>query len=246
MKTRLIPFLGLHDPVSSLTHLAAAAAVPAATWALLKKGRGDTMRSLSLFVFSASLLIMFTMSGVYHGLDSGPWRELFRRLDYAAIWLVIAGSATPIHFLLLKGHWRWSLTAIFWGLALTFLTVIELYFTRLPYLAVVSMYVGLGMVGVVTFFHIASDYGWSETTLLYLGGVAYTVGAVIDYLEAPTLMNGVFGPHELFHIMVIVGAALHWAFIYNWAEGAERVVRGAASGMTVAPAPAFDAQPPRD
>lgn len=244
MKTRLIPFLGLHDPVSSLTHLAAAAAVPAATWALLKKGRGDTIRSMCLFVFSLSLLIMFSMSGIYHGLDTGPARELFRRLDYAAIWLVIAGSATPIHFLLLKGHWRWSMTAVFWGLALTCLTVIELYFTRLPYLAVVSMYVGLGLLGVVTFFHIVSDYGLQETTLLYAGGAAYTAGAVIDYLEAPTLYNGVFGPHELFHILVIVGAACHWAFIYNWAEGAERV-RGS-SGMTMAPAPAFDASAPKE
>jgi hemolysin III len=221
----LIPFLGLHDPVASLSHLAAAAAVPGASYLLIKKGRGDTLRSFSLYVFSAALLIMFTMSGIYHGLNPGHWRELFRRLDYASIWLVVAGSATPVHFLLLKGHWRWSLTALFWGLALICLVLIEVYFTSLPYWSIVCAYTGVGMVGVITFVHIAADYGLSETTLLFGGGVAYAVGALIDYLEMPTLMNGVFGPHELFHLFVIAGAAMHWAFIYNWADGRPTVAR---------------------
>ena len=218
----LIPFLGLHDPVSSLSHLAAAAAVPGASYLLYKKGRGDTLRSLSLFVFSASLLIMFTMSGVYHGLDHGPARALFRRLDYASIWLVIAGSATPIHFLLLKGHWRWSMTALFWGLAITCLVLLEVYFNRLPYWAIVSGYIGLGLLGVVTFAHITADYGLKETTLLFAGGLAYTAGAVIDYLDGPVILNGVIGAHELFHFLVIAGAFCHWLFIYNWADAPAR------------------------
>lgn len=238
---RLIPYFGLHDPVSSLSHLTAAAAVLIASYFLYKKGRGDTLRSSSLFLFSASLLFLFTMSGVYHGLNPGHGRALFRRLDYAAIWIVIAGSATPIHMLLLKDHWRWSLTALFWGTALTCLVLLEMYFTRLPYWAIVSGYIGLGCLGIVSFFRITARYGLKETTLLFLGGIAYIAGAVIDFVEGPVVVPGVVGAHELFHFFVMIGAGLHWLFIYNWADGSEPAARAAWQGAP-APAAAFDSQ----
>ncbi|MFI5346466.1 MAG: hemolysin III family protein [Elusimicrobiota bacterium] len=239
----LYPFLGLHDPFSSLSHLTAAVAVLTASYFLYKKGRGDTARSTSLFVFSASLLFLFTMSGIYHGLAPGPWRALFRRLDYAAIWIVIAGSATPVHTLLLRGHWRWSMTALFWGCAITCLVLLEVYFTRLPYWAIVSAYIGLGSLGLISFSHITTLYGWKEATLLMLGGIAYSTGAVIDFIDRPVIIPGVVGPHELFHLLVMAGAFLHWLFIYNWADGQETTVNAAWQGPP-APAAAFDANPP--
>lgn len=213
----LIPFLGLHDPVSSLTHLAAAVVALAAAYFLYKKGRGDILRTSSLMIFSASLLFVFSMSGVYHALGPGHMRTLFRRLDYAAIWVVIAGSATPVHTLLFKGHWRWSLTAFFWVIAITCLVLIDHFFARLPYWSIVSAYIGLGSLGLISFFKITLRYGWREASLLFLGGIAYAAGGVIDYLDGPVIMKGIFGAHELFHILVIVGALLHWCFIYNWA-----------------------------
>ena len=217
----LHPYFGLHDPVSSLSHLSAAAAVAAAYYFLWKKGRGDALRSYSLLIFSASLLFLFSMSGTYHALPPGPSRAFFRRLDYAAIWVVIAGSSTPVHILLFKGHWRWGLIALFWGAALTCLVLLEVYFTRLPYWSIVLGYTGVGSLGVISFSHITARYGWKETALLFLGGLAYSTGALIDYLDAPVLIPGVFGSHELFHFLVMIGACLHWFFIYNWADGRE-------------------------
>ncbi len=195
------------------------AAVAALTGAyfLYRKGRGDTLRTSSLLIFSASLLFLFSMSGVYHGLPPGPWRVLFRRLDYAGIWIVIAGSATPVHILLLKGHWRWGLISLFWVAAITSLVLIDYYFDQLPYWGIVTAYVGVSCLGFITFAKITARYGWKETLLLFLGGVAYASGAVIDYIQGPVILTGVLGPHELFHFLVIVGAAMHWTFIYNWA-----------------------------
>jgi hemolysin III len=175
------------------------------------------LRTTSLLIFSASLLFLFSMSGVYHGLTPGPWRMLFRRLDYAGIWIVIAGSSTPVHVLLFTGRWRWGLIALFWGAALTCLVLIDVYFTRLPYWSIILAYTGVGSLGVISFAHITARYGWKETSLLFLGGIAYIAGALIDFLNGPVIFTGVLGPHELFHFLVIVGAALHWAFIYNWA-----------------------------
>lgn len=214
---KLEHYFGLNDPVSSLSHSAAALAAVAGAYFLYKKGRGDTLRSSSLFIFSASLLFLFSMSGVYHGLPPGPWRVLFRRLDYAGIWIVIAGSATPVHVLLFKGRWRWGLTALFWGAALTCLVLLDVYFSRLPHWSIVLSYVGVSSLGIVSFARITARYGWKETALLFLGGIAYVSGALIDWLDGPVVLTGVLGAHELFHFLVIVGAALHWLFIYNWA-----------------------------
>lgn len=214
---RHIPYFGLHDPVASLSHLSAAAAVAVAYYFLYQKGRGDALRSSALLIFTASLLFLFAMSGTYHALPLGPWRALFRRLDYAAIWLVIAGSATPVHILLFEGRWRWGLIALFWGCALTCLVVAEVYFTSLPYWSMLLGYTGVGSLGFISFYHLVARYGLRETTLLYLGGLAYSTGAVIDFLKMPVIVPGVFGPHELFHLFVMLGAMLHWFFIYNWA-----------------------------
>jgi channel protein (hemolysin III family) len=231
MVMRLHPYFGLHDPVASLSHLIAAVAVAAAYRWMYKKGRGDALRSSALLIFSVSLFFLFSMSGIYHGLPTGPWRAFFRRLDYAAIWLVIAGSATPVHILLFKGRLRWGLTALFWVCAITCLVLLEVYFTRLPYWGIVLCYTAVGSLGFFSFAHLTARYGWPETTLLFLGAVAYATGAVIDCLGVPVLIPGVLGPHELFHFFVMLGAFLHWCFIYNWADGlepAERRARGAA------------------
>ncbi len=157
------------------------------------------------------------MSGIYHGLAPGPWRMVFRRLDYAGIWIVIAGSATPVHVLLFKGHWRWGLISLFWLAAITSLVLIDYYFNQLPYWGIIAAYIGVSSLGFITFSKITARYGWKETLLLLLGGIAYASGAVIDYIQGPVILTGILGPHELFHFLVIVGAALHWSFIYNWA-----------------------------
>jgi hemolysin III len=214
---KLVRFIGLNDPVSSLSHLVAAVGALGGAGFLYKKGRGDALRTSSLMIFSASLLFLFSMSGVYHGLPPGPARIFFRRLDYAGIWIVIAGSATPVHMLLLKGHWRWGLTALFWGAAITSLVLIDVYFTQLPYWSIVAAYIGVSSLGGITYAKITARYGWKESSLLFLGGIAYIAGALIDYLNGPVVFTGWLGPHELFHFLVIVGAALHWSFIYNWA-----------------------------
>ena len=212
----LQPYLGLQEPISSLSHLTAAVIALAAAFFLCRKGR-NVLRTGALLIFSASLLFLFSMSGVYHALEPGRWRMLFRRLDYAAIWIVIAGSATPVHLLLFKGLWRWGLTALFWGCAIACLALIDIFFSRLPQWAIVLSYCALGWLGIVSFIRVTALYGWRKTGLLFFGGIAYSAGAVIDYLDSPVLIQGVFGPHELFHFLVIVGALLHWWFIYYWA-----------------------------
>jgi hemolysin III len=213
-----IPWIGLQDPVASLSHFVAAAAVLVGTFFLVRKGRGSRLRTAALLLFSASLLFLFSMSGIYHGLGPGPARAFFRRLDYAGIWIVIAGSATPVHLLMLRGLWRWGLTALFWSAALTCLIVVDSYFSRLPYWSIVIGYMGVSMLGVLSISRIIGHYGWREPALLLCAGGAYLCGALIDAVDAPVVWRGIVGPHELFHILVMVGALLHWLYVYARAD----------------------------
>lgn len=219
------PYLGLQDPLSSLTHFAAALLTLYGGYRLILKTRDNGFKVGASLLYICCLLFLFSMSGTYHSMPPGPWRDFFRRLDYMAIWLVIAGSATPVHILLMKGAWRWGLLAVFWAGSLTCLVLVDAYFKDLPYWGIVSLYTAVGGVGTISFYELHRRFGLKKLAELAVGGAAYAVGAVVDATETPALWPGVFGPHELFHLLVIVGAACHYVFIYGWADTRLRKVR---------------------
>ena len=220
-----IPFLGLQDPVSSLTHFAGAVLTIYGGYRLILKTRDNGFKVGAALLYICCLLFLFSMSGTYHSMPPGPWRAFFRRLDYMAIWLVIAGSATPVHILLMKGVWRWGLLALFWSGSLTCLIIVDAYMKDLPYWGIVSLYTAVGGIGTISFYELHRKFGARKLGVLAFGGAAYAVGAVIDATETPSLWPGVFGPHELFHLLVIVGAACHYVFIYGWADTRLRKVK---------------------
>ena len=221
---RMTPFLGFYEPVSSLTHLLAAFATLIGAYFLIRKGRGNVLRTGSLLIFLGALFFLFTMSGVYHSLPPGPWRHFFKRLDYAAIWLVIAGSATPIHILMLRGFWRWGVLTIFWGVSIVSLILVDTFIQDLPYWAVVTAYISVGSLGTVMVTRLIKRIGLARTQGLIVGALFYIGGAIIDFLEKPVLIEGVFGGHEIFHLCVMVGAGLHYIFIFAWAD--VQLIRG--------------------
>ena len=222
---RPIPFLGLQDPVSSLLHLSAAVLTIYGGYRLILKTRDNGFKVGASLLYICCLLFLFSMSGTYHSMAPGPWRAFFRRLDYMAIWLVIAGSATPIHILLMRGPWRWGMLALFWAGSLTCLFVVDAHLKGLSYWTIIGLYMGVGAFGTASFYHLHRRFGAKKLAVLALGCLAYAAGAVIDAVEAPVLLKGVFGPHELFHLLVVVGAACHYVFIYGWAETRLRKVR---------------------
>ncbi len=239
-----IPFLGLNDPISSLTHLGAALFALYGGWRLVLKARGDGFKVGSALLYGGCLLFLFSMSGVYHSLPPGHSREFFRRLDYMGIWLVIAGSATPIHILLMRGFWRWGMLALVWGASLAALVVMDLWQQDMSYGGIVAFYTGVASIGTLTLWRLSRRFSARTLVALPLGGAFYIAGAVIDALEGPVLFHGVFGPHELFHLFVVCGAACHYLFIYGWADlrlRKARVIAGAVRrGAPALSAPAAD------
>ncbi|MDX6768277.1 MAG: hemolysin III family protein [Elusimicrobiota bacterium] len=212
---RPIPFFGLHEPVSALTHSAAALLALYGLWRLTLKAKGEGLKVGAALLYGGCLLFLFSMSGVYHSLPPGHGREFFRRLDYMGIWLVIAGSATPIHLLLMRGFWRWGMLAVVWAASLASLVVMDLWQKDMSYAAIVAFYAGVASIGLLTFWRLNRRFSARTLFALPLGGLLYISGAVIDALEGPVLLRGVFGPHELFHLLVVAGAACHYLFIYG-------------------------------
>ncbi|HEY6564948.1 MAG TPA: hemolysin III family protein, partial [Pirellulaceae bacterium] len=108
---------GFREPFCSLSHLAAAIVFAVLSWFLIVRGRTLGAR-LSLGVLALTTVVLLTLSGVYHLLSAGTAREVMHRLDVASVFLMIAGTMTPIHYLMFQGTWRWVPLVIAWSLAI--------------------------------------------------------------------------------------------------------------------------------
>ena len=205
---------GFSDPVSSLTHLAGAVVFAILSAFLIARGRGDARRVMSLVVFAFSCVLLLSFSGVYHLLSPGTTaRGVLMRLDHAAIFVLIAGSFTPVHVILLRDLWHWHLLAWIWALAIVGLVLKTVYFDATPEWIGLLMYLGLGWQGVISTVALARRSGVRFVLPLVWGALAYTVGAVAEFLGWPVLVAGIVGPHEVFHLAVLAGISFHWAFI---------------------------------
>ena len=215
----IIAIPGFSEPFSSATHLLAAFAALVGLFYLWHKGRGNALRITSLVGFSLTLMFLFSMSGVYHLLDPAflP-REVLQRLDHAAIWTLIAGTFTPIHIILFRGKWRWAVLGIVWTIAITSLVLEVIFFEDIPEWASLAGYLGLGWIGVFTTRQFIKMYDDPSIHLLWLGGLAYSTGAILEFLRWPVFFPGVVEAHEVFHIFVILGAFFHWLFVFRWAH----------------------------
>jgi len=219
MELAPIPFLGFSDPISSLTHLGAALAALVATVPLLKNGTGNVPRFIALTVYSFTMVFLFSMSGVFHLLErGGEARDVFQRLDHAGIWALIAGTFTPVHVILFRGPWRWPILIFVWSLAITGLVLEVIFFTSFPEWLLLSFFLGLGWIVASSGFQFYRAFRDKSVFLLVMGGVFYSLGAVIDFARWPNIIDGVLGPHECFHILIVAAAAAHWLFIYKWSS----------------------------
>ncbi|RME16373.1 MAG: DNA-binding protein, partial [Bdellovibrio sp.] len=160
---QVISIPGFSEPVSSLTHLLAAIAAFLGAIFLLRKGRGNKLRLLALGIYSFSLVFLFSMSGVYHLLDpKGAPRMVFQRLDHAGIWVLIAGTFTPLHVIAMRGFWRWGVVLSVWTLAITGLTLEVVFFQTIPEWLILLFFLGFGWVGFLTAYKLRKIYGLRE------------------------------------------------------------------------------------
>jgi channel protein (hemolysin III family) len=209
---------GFYQPISSWTHLFAAIVTMSLGYMLIKKGYGNYPRMIVLSVFMFSIIFTFSMSGIFHALPPGINREFFRRMDYAAIFIMIAGSSTPIHYILFRGWWRWAMLSIIWFIALVGTLITVIFIDNIPDITKVITYICMGCVAMVSFARAVKMYGFKFLKNGFIGGFFYTIGALLEIVHPPDLIDNFVGHHEIFHVFVMIGAAFHWKMIYDWAD----------------------------
>ena len=180
--------------------------------ALVVAADGATAR-VSALVFAASVAAMLGASALYHRVVWSPRpRRWMRRLDHAAIFLLIAGTYTPFGLIALDGAWRITVLAIVWSGALVAI-VLRLAWIDAPRWVAAVLALGLGWVGVVALPEIYAGVGLPPLTLAAVGGLLYTAGALVYALRRPDPAPAVFGYHEVFHVLVIAAAACQYVAI---------------------------------
>ncbi|HEX7256343.1 MAG TPA: hemolysin III family protein [Gaiellaceae bacterium] len=180
--------------------------------ALVLAGSGWSERAAAA-IFAVTLTTMFGVSALYHRIVWEPRaRRWMRRLDHASIYLLIAGTYTPFALLALDGAWRWTILPIVWGGALVAILA-KIAWVDAPKWLAAGIAIALGWVGVVAMPQLVTHAGIPGVVLLGVGGVLYTVGAVVYASQRPDPAPAVFGYHELFHALVVAAAACQYTAV---------------------------------
>jgi hemolysin III len=167
-------------------------------------------------VYAASMVALFGVSAIYHRVIWQPdVRRWMRRLDHSMIYVFMAGSATPIALLVVGGTLGTVLLCIAWGGALLGVAL-NLAWIDAPRALKAAGYVALGWVGIIALPEIASVLGAIPTSLFLIGGIFYTVGAIVYAKRRPDPVPTIFGYHEVFHALVIAAALVHFVAVAGY------------------------------
>jgi hemolysin III len=176
-----------------------------------------TRASVAVAVYAASVSALFGVSALYHRVTwTTPARRRMRRLDHSMIFLLIAGTYTPVGLLVLEGTLATVVLAIVWGGAVAGI-VLELAWTAAPRWLGGTVYLALGWVAVVAMPQLFARLGLAGGLLIVAGGLVYSAGAAVYALRRPDPVPLVFGYHEVFHLLVIAGVAAHFLAISLYA-----------------------------
>jgi hemolysin III len=168
---------------------------------------------LAAAIYAVALSALLGTSALYHRITWRPnARRWMRRLDHSMIFVLIAGTYTPVALLALQGPLATTILIVLWAGALGGM-VFKLAWIDAPKWLLAAIYVVLGLVSAAVFGQLLGAIGWLGVAGLAAGGVLYTAGAVVYASGRPNPAPAVFGYHEIFHVLVIVAAALHYAVI---------------------------------
>lgn len=212
--------LHIKDPGSAITHfIAMVLAILAAMPLLLKSYRGTGgLATSALAVFIASMILLYAASTIYHTLDISPGiNKLLRKVDHMMIFILIAGTYTPVCMVVLGDRTGWSLLALVWTIAL-FGILIKACWITCPKWFSSLLYIAMGWVCLLALGRIVQALPAAAFSWLLAGGIIYTAGGVIYALKLP-LFNSRhqnFGSHEIFHLFVIGGSFCHYVMMYQF------------------------------
>ncbi len=209
-------FSKAREPMSSFTHLIGALFFALATVLLIVKTvltpHWSVKALVSVILFGISLIALYTASTVYHFANGSDKKiRILRKLDHAMIYVLIAGTYTPVLLQYMEGLHGWVFTAVMWFCAVLGI-VIKLCWFGAPRWLQTVLYIAMGW-AVLFDLSVLQAMSGTAVTLLAAGGISYTLGAVIYLLKKPNITPA-FGFHELFHVFVLLGSLCHFIMIF--------------------------------
>ncbi len=206
-------FLDFREPFSAWSHCVGLMLAVPGTLYLWRRSAGDRGKQFAMLAYGLSMILCYLASTLYHGVRLATDRIVaFARLDGVGIFALIAGSYTPMAWCLMRGRWRrWTLSAV-WAVATAATILIAAGRQFSPGFST-CVYLGMGWGAVFCYAEIARVVSHRALVPVVVGGLSYSVGAVLNLLHWPTLWPGTFGTHELFHLFVLAGSLAHYLFI---------------------------------
>jgi hemolysin III len=206
---------GLKQPFSALSHLVGVILAIAGLIALLVAAKGDPRRIFAFTIYGLSLIVLYSTSTIYHAFHVSPEREkALQRTDHVAIFLLIAGTYTPVCLVTLRGGLGCELLAAIWTLAIAGILTICFWRSH-PHWVRVALYVLMGWLAVITLLPLYRSLGAAGMAWMVAGGLAYTLGiffyAMNDEVSRPWL--GKLTPHDVWHMFVLTGSICHYILI---------------------------------
>ena len=210
----------IREPGSAITHFVAMMlAVLASTPLLVKTAEDGNMQAMTaMAIFMGSMILLYGASTLYHSvMVKEKILRVFQKIDHMMIFILIAGTYTPVCLLVLGGKTGKILLAAIWGIAAAGM-LFKAVWVNCPKWVSSIIYIAMGWACVFVFGQLLEELSKAAFFWLFLGGVIYTVGGVIYALKLPIFnaKHEVFGSHEVFHLFVMAGSLCHFIFMYQY------------------------------
>ena len=208
----------IRDPGSALTHFVTMMmAVFASMPLLLKTGLTSGSHNMAaMMVFMLSMILLYGASTMYHSVNlSGSKLKIFKKIDHMMIFVLIAGTYTPVCLIILGGKTGYGLLALVWGIAIVGM-LLKMFWVTCPKWFSSLIYIAMGWVCIPVFVPLWNALPKAAFLWLLAGGIIYTIGGVIYALKLPIFnaRHKYFGSHEIFHLFVMGGSVCHFVFMY--------------------------------
>lgn len=210
----MLKWLRMREPVNTLTHFAMFLAGIVGLVFLILAGRGNPGAIATGAIFGSSIIILYGASSLYHWVRASEQvQQWLRRVDHMSIYILIAGTYTPILFGGLTGAWRWTSISVIWSLALVGI-VLKIWFIKAPRALTAVLYLFMGWMALIPLYQLVQTLAPTAIGLIFAGGAMYTIGAIIYATKAFNFAPAKFGFHEMFHIFVMAGTLFHYFTVY--------------------------------
>ncbi len=211
--------ISIREPGSAITHfIAMVLAMGSAVPLLMKASEFGPLSVIAMFVFIGSMVLLYGASATYHSVTVAPnIIKIFRKIDHMMIFIMIAGSYTPVCLLVLDKHTGSRMLLGVWGVALFGILIKALWITCPKWFSSI-LYIGMGWICISAIKPIIHTFSLSAFMWLLAGGLLYTVGGVIYALKLKVFneKHAYFGSHEIFHLFIMAGSFCHFIFMYQY------------------------------